>query len=375
MPVPVYFMDARSKSTRTSSIAKIRALLAKVAESAPDAVRAGDLCAIKIHFGELGNDAYISPVFARAASDLARTTGAKPFFTDTNTLYTGSRSNAVDHLQTAMTHGFVPEVCGAPVIIADGLTSDDWRDTTLPAACTRFKSAKIAGGILAADSMIVMSHVKGHEMAGFGGAIKNLAMGCAPFIGKREQHCVKFQVNAEKCIACGMCVAVCPTGAATLQKAEGVKATIDQDTCIGCGECMTVCAPTAIGMDWGVGLSEFTEKMTEYALGAVSGKSGRTLFLSIVTKVVPLCDCVPWSGVPVVPDIGFLASTDPVAIDQAAFDLVKAAPVWPGSMLDGKAGPGDDKFTAMHPETLPELQLEHGERIGLGSRRYELVRM
>ena len=188
MKTPVYYLDARSKSAKTSSLAKIRTLLAKLNETSPDAVRSGDLCAIKIHFGELGNDAYISPVFARAAADAARAQGAKPFFTDTNTLYSGSRYNAVDHLETATAHGFVPEVCGAPVIIADGLQSNDWRDAPLPAACTRFKSAKIASGILDASSMIVMTHVKGHEMAGFGGAIKNLAMGCAPFVGKREQH-------------------------------------------------------------------------------------------------------------------------------------------------------------------------------------------
>jgi len=372
---PVFFLDARSKSSRTSSIVKIRTLLAKLNETSPDAVRSGDLCAIKIHFGEMGNDAYISPVFARAASDAARAKGAKPFFTDTNTLYSGSRANAVDHLETAIAHGFVPEVCGAPVIIADGIQSNDWREVPLAGACTRLDTAKIASGILDANSMIVLSHVKGHEMAGFGGAIKNLAMGCAPFVGKREQHCVKFQVSDKKCVSCGMCVSVCPTGAATLSKEKGSKAMINQETCIGCGECMTVCAPKAIGMDWEVGLEEFTEKMTEYALGAVSGKAGRLLFVNIVQKVVPLCDCVPWSDIPVVPDLGFLASTDPVALDQACFDIVKAAPVWPGSALDGKAGPGDDKFTALHPKTRSELQLEHGELIGLGSRNYELIRL
>jgi len=375
MATPVYYLDARSRSAKTSSLAKIRMLLAKLNETSPDAVRKGDLCAIKIHFGELGNDAYISPVFARAAADAARAQGAKPFFTDTNTLYTGSRSNSVDHLETAIAHGFVPEVCGAPVIIADGLQSNDWREVPLPAACTRFKTAKIASGILDAGSMIVMTHVKGHEMAGFGGAIKNIAMGCAPFVGKREQHCVKFQVKQEKCIACGQCVAICPAAAATLVKGKGAKASINQETCIGCGECMTVCAPKAIGMDWDVGLTEFTEKMTEYALGALHGKAGRTLYVNIVTKVVPDCDCSSWSDAPVVPDIGFLASTDPVAIDQASFDLVKAAPVWPGSLLDGKAKAGDDKFTAMHPDTRSELQLAHGEKIGLGSRKYELIRL
>lgn len=375
MPVPVYYLDARSRNTKTSSIAKIRTLLAKVAGSAPEAVKSGDLCAIKIHFGEIGNDAYISPVFARAASDLARQIGAKPFFTDTNTLYSGQRSNAVDHLETAIAHGFVSEVCGAPVLIADGLKGDDWREVALPGSCTRFKAAKIAGGILAADSMIVMSHVKGHEMAGFGGAIKNLAMGCAPAAGKREQHSVRYHIKESACVSCGSCVSVCPTGAATIATLPSGKAHINREACIGCGECVINCAPKAIRMDWDVGIDEFTEKMTEYALGAVSGKAGRMLYVNIVQKVVPLCDCAPWSDLPVVPDIGFLASTDPVALDQASFDLIKAAPVWPGSALDGKATAGDDKFKALHPNSLPELQLSHGEKIGLGSREYELVRL
>jgi len=386
MPIPVYYLDARSKSPKTNSLAKLRALLARLVEDNPDALRERDLCAVKLHFGELGNDGYPSPVLARAAAEAALAKGAKPFFTDTNTLYSGSRSNAVDHLRTATAHGYLPEVCGAPVLIADGLTSNDWREVPLSEACTRLGSAKIASGILDADSMIVLSHVKGHEMAGFGGAIKNLAMGCAPFVGKREQHCVKFRVDAKKCVACGRCVEVCPVGAArlggsdlgadkALPRNDRPKASIDQETCIGCGECLAHCAPKAIGMDWAVGLEEFTEKMTEYALGAISGKAGRVLYLSIVGKVVPLCDCVPWSDLPVVPDLGYLASTDPVAIDQAAFDLVKAAPVWPGSALDGKAGPGDDKFTALHPKTRSELQMSHGERIGLGSRDYELVRL
>jgi len=373
MSVPVYFLDARSTGTKSSTTAKLARLFARLSHDNPEAIQAGDLCAVKIHFGEVGNDAYINPVHARTAADFARQCKASPFFTDTNTLYKGSRSNAVDHLATAASHGFVPEVCGAPVLIACGLKSNDWREVSLPPACRNLRSAKIAGGILDADSMIVMTHVKGHEMAGFGGAIKNLAMGCAPFAGKREQHCVRFEVRDDKCIGCGNCVEVCPTGAISL--AGRPKAQIDPALCIGCGECLAHCKPHAISMNWDVGIVEFTEKMTEYALASLSGKQGRMLYINIVRSVVPLCDCVPWSDVPLVPDIGFLASTDPVAIDQASFDLVQAAPVWPGSVLDGKAGAGDDKFTALHNKTRPDIQLAYGQEIGLGSRAYELIRL
>ncbi|HAP43210.1 MAG: hypothetical protein A2087_08805 [Spirochaetes bacterium GWD1_61_31] len=373
MSVPVYFIDARSTAAGASTVAKLARLFAQLKHDFPEAVQAADLCAIKLHFGEMGNDGYISPVHARTAADFVRQCQGHPFFTDTNTLYKGSRSNAVDHLATASAHGFVPETCGAPVLIACGLKSNDWRPVDLPAACRHFRQAKIAGGILDADSMIVLSHFKGHEMAGFGGAIKNLAMGCAPFSGKREQHCVTFQVRDKKCIACGLCVQHCPAAAISLS--EKAYAVIDGGRCIGCGECLAHCRPHAIAMNWEVGIAEFTEKMVEYALAALNGKAGRTLYISVVRAVVPLCDCVPWSDVPLVPDIGFLASTDPVAIDQAAFDLVKAAPVWPGSALDGKAAAGDDKFTKLHPQTKPEIQLEYGQAIGLGSRDYRLVKL
>lgn len=378
MPVAVYHIDARSKSAKTNTLAKLSALLQKLDAERPQAIKPGELCAIKIHFGELGNDGYISPVHARVAADYIKSKGAKPFYADTNTLYSGSRANAVDHLNVAVAHGFVPEVAGAPVLIADGLRSGDWREVALPASCARFKAAKIASAFVDADSMLVLSHFKGHEMAGFGGAVKNLAMGCAPYLGKREQHSVKLVVKADKCVSCGGCAQVCPVGAASIpERASGgpaPKASIDPALCIGCGECLSFCPPKAIRMDWEVALPEFTEKMTEYALGAVMGKEGKILYINAVKDVVPICDCVPWSDAPVVPDLGYLASFDPVALDQACLDLVTAAPVRPGSALDGKAGPGDDKFKALHPNTVGELQLSYGERIGLGSRAYELIK-
>ncbi|MCX7023989.1 MAG: DUF362 domain-containing protein [Spirochaetes bacterium] len=369
MPVPVWFTDMKARSDKRNTVSKVAMLMEKVLASG--ALRPGDLSAIKIHFGEVGNDSYVSPVFARKVADAAKALGAKPFFTDTATLYSGQRSNAVDHLGTAALHGFVPEVAGAPVLIADGLRSNDWREVEIGRKW--FQKAKIAGSIVDADSLIVISHFKGHEMSGFGGAIKNLAMGCAPAAGKREQHSCRFFVRQDRCVACGKCAEVCPVGAATQE--GSAKAVIDRARCIGCGECSLFCPPKSIAMDWSVEIVEFTEKLAEYAFAAVKGKEGRVVYLTFVTDVVPECDCAPWSDIPLVSDIGILASTDPVAIDRAAFELVKAAEVPSNSPVSGKAGPGVDKFAAFHHETRGEVQLVYGEAIGLGSNDYELIRL
>jgi uncharacterized protein len=366
--VPVYFADLRAKSPKTSQVAKLERLMARVGME--KFVKPGDLTAIKIHFGELGNDAFVSPVFARKIADAVRAAGAKPFFADTNTLYTGSRSNAVDHYETAIAHGFDFAVCGAPVLIADGLKSGDWREVEIGKKW--FQTVKIAGDFADADSLVVVSHFKGHNQAGFGGAIKNLAMGCAPKAGKRDQHSLRFVVKKEKCVGCLSCAAVCPASA--IAEVEG-KAEIDKARCIGCAECQGRCPTQAIHPSWDVDITEFTEKLVEYAYGAVLKKKGKVLYLSFVKDVVPDCDCTPWTDLPVVADIGLLASTDPVAIDQAAYDLVTAAPVLPGSLLDGVAGAGDDKFAAIHPETRGLIQLKHGEEVGLGVRKYELIKL
>lgn len=369
MSAKVYFADFKARNTKQNTVSKIVKLLE--AAGIADTIKADDLCAIKIHFGEMGNDSHISPVFARSVVDLVRKCGAKPFLTDTNTLYKGSRANAFDHLETAIAHGFTSSVTNCPVIIADGLTSQNLR--ILPLNGKWFKSVKIAGDIADASSMVVMSHFKGHEMAGFGGAIKNLAMGCAPASGKRDQHSPKLFVNAKKCVSCGACVQVCPQNAISLEK--GQKAVIATEKCIGCGECLSACAVKAIQMNWDIDTPEFMERMTEYALGAVQGKQNKIIYINFVNRVVPECDCCSWSDVPIVHDIGILASTDPVALDQACFDLVKEAEVTPGSLLDGKAKKGDDKFTILHPNSKGTIQLEYGEKLGLGVREYELVRL
>lgn len=367
-PAKVYFADLRARAANRNRTAKIRKLF--TAAGFGRTIAKGDLTAIKVHFGERGCDTHISPTYARAVVDLVRAHGGRPFVTDTNTLYSGSRHNAVDHLVTAVEHGFDYAVLGAPVLIADGLDSTNVLEVAIGGK--HFETVKIAGDIVRADSMVVLSHFKGHEMAGFGGAVKNLAMGCAPRAGKQDQHCVRFAVDPKKCIGCAECVQVCPTGAAAM---ADKKAVIDKAACIGCGECLTVCPKKAMGMDWQTEIVPFMERLVEYAYGAVVGKPGKVAYCNFLVNVTPDCDCVPWSDAPIVPDIGFLASTDPVALDRACLDLVNGQAPCPDCKLEHGLGSDDDKFTALWKWTRGDVTFSHGETIGLGTPRYELIRV
>ncbi len=369
---PVYFADLRARGAKESKRKKIEKLFA--AAGFPAFLEKGDLTAVKLHFGERGNDTFINPVFVRSVVDKIKESGANPFLTDTNTLYQGSRHNAVDHLHTALEHGFGFATTGAPLIIADGLRGGSF--STVNIKQKHFKSVKIADAIVEARSMIVLSHFKGHEMAGFGGAIKNLAMGCAPSQGKCDQHASRFTVTQEKCIACGLCMANCPVKAITWEKKEKTKAAvINPEKCVGCGECLTVCEPKAVTIDWKTELMPFNERMVEYAYGAVTQKKGRIGFISFLMNITPDCDCVPWSDAPLVPDIGILASTDPVALDKACLDLVNSQPGFVHSHLKSNLGVGEDKFKGVWKYTMGEVQLNYAASIGLGSLEYELIKL
>ncbi len=362
----VFFADLRARSPRENRTMKIKKLFDAAGFAA--CVKPGDLTAVKLHFGEQGCDTFVSPTLVRAVVDKIAERGGRPFLTDTNTLYSGSRHNGADHLLTALSHGFGFEVTAAPILIADGLSSSNVAE--VPIHRKHFETVKIAGDIVAARSMLVISHFKGHEMAGFGGAVKNLAMGCAPRVGKQEQHCVRFRVDEKKCVGCAACFKVCPQKAVAMAEK---KAHIDPEKCIGCGECLTVCQDKAVGLDFRTDLSEFMERMVEYAYGAIKNKRNRVGFINILTNVTPDCDCVPWSDAPLVPDIGFLAATDPVALDAACFDLVNAQAACPGNMLTSCTCPGENKFAACWPEPRGEITFTHGEAVGLGRRAYELI--
>jgi uncharacterized Fe-S center protein len=368
MTSKVYYYDLRTRGDGGNKTNKVSALFDQAQFG--HLINKDDLTAIKLHFGERGNDSYINPVLVRPVVDRVRARGAKPFLTDTNTLYSGSRHNSVDHLITALEHGFDYTVTGAPIIISDGLRSDHIKEVQI--GKKHFASVNLAGDVVAADSMVVMTHFKAHEMAGFGGAIKNLAMGGAPAIGKREQHACRMSVNRDSCIGCGACQEVCPEGAISLDQG---KASVDEEHCIGCGECMTVCGEKAVDLDWATAITPFMERVTEYAYGVAKALNNRIGYLNFLTNITPDCDCVPWSDSPIVPDIGFLASTDAVAIDQASYDLVNAQVGFKDSLLETNLESGGDKFRGLRSNTEPTVQLSYGEEIGLGRREYELIKL
>lgn len=366
MKSPVYFANLRATSDRDSMASKVRRLFDQAGFSG--AIHPGDKTAVKLHFGETGNDGFISPVYVRQVVEKIRECRGLPFLTDTNTLYLGSRSNAVEHITTAIHHGFDYAVAGAPVIIADGLNGKNIAKVTV--SKKHFREVSIAGDIAAADSMIVLSHFKGHIVSGFGGAIKNLAMGCAPPEGKRAQHNARPFTISANCTGCAACMKVCPKDAITIQAKKSV---IDRELCIGCFECMHACPEHAIDIDWETEIPVFMERMVEYAYGAVAGKKDRVGYMNFLLRITPDCDCFPFSDAPIVPDIGILASRDPVAIDAASFALVNQQQGFSDSLLAMHHHRGEDKFAGVHAHTDGFRQVRYAEEIGLGHREYELI--
>ncbi len=361
----VYFAPMRSKMKR-SMIGRAGALLDRA--GLKEAVFDKDLVAVKLHFGEEGNTGFVHPVYVREVVRRIKAAGGKPFLTDANTLYRGQRANAVDHLECALHNGFSFATIEAPLVIADGLDGRDAVDVPITGG-THFESVRIGSAAVYADAMVVVTHVKGHEATGFGGALKNVGMGLGCRSAKQRMHAdFRPEVTAETCTACKRCVQWCPVGAIAIRDKVAV---VDFEVCYGCGECVAACPYGAIATQWKTTPEALQEKIVEHVAGAVSGKDGKVLYLSFVTAVSPDCDCWNFSDAPVVPDIGVLASTDIVAIEQAAYDLVTAATGLPGSRGEGM-GAGVDKFTAITGVDGARA-IEYAEEMGLGSRKYELV--
>ncbi len=369
-PSMVYFTNFQARPG-TSVLEKLERLLYAAGIDTIDMEK--KMVAIKIHFGEPGNLAYLRPNYAKVVADVVKSFGGMPFLTDCNTLYVGRRKNAIDHIEAAYENGFSPFSTGCHVIIADGLKGTD--DVEVPVQGGEYvKIAKIGRAIMDADVFISLNHFKGHESTGFGGAIKNIGMGCGSRRGKMEQHnSGKPQVAAKLCRGCGMCSRDCAHGAISFD--ENRKASIDHNKCVGCGRCIGACNFDAIYNENYAANAQLNKKMAEYAKAVLDGRPH--FHISLVMDVSPYCDCHGDNDIPLIPDVGIFASFDPVALDQACADACQTQPVIPGSLLDNRMKAPNfinsgDIFTNTTPQSEWKSCLNHAEKIGLGSREYEV---
>lgn len=337
----------------------------------------GKFVAVKMHFGELGNLGYLRPNYAKAVVDVVKEFGGNPFLTDCNTLYPGSRKNALEHLTCAWENGFGPLSTGCPIIIADGLKGTD--DISVPVAGGQYiKEAKIGRAIMDADVFISLTHFKGHEATGFGGTIKNIGMGCGSRAGKKDQHNNgKPLVMEELCRGCKRCLRECANNGLIFDEASG-KMSVDKENCVGCGRCIGACNFDAIRFTDNTAPKDLNRRMAEYTKAVIDGRPN--FHISLVIDVSPNCDCHSENDAPILPNIGMFASFDPLALDQACADACMSSAPLPNSQLSDNMARADfvdhhDHFTNSTPESEWKSCLEHSEKIGLGSREYELVIM
>ncbi len=365
MASKVYFTNFRT--TYRENLPRKLARLVKTAGMLEQIDFDGKYTAIKIHFGEPGNLSYLRPNYAKVIVDLIKQNGGRVFLTDCNTLYVGRRKNALDHLDAAYEIGYNPFATGCHVVIADGLKGTD--EVLVPIDGDYVKEAKIGRAIMDADILISMNHFKGHEDTGFGGALKNLGMGCGSRAGKMEMHSAgKPQVLPAPCIGCGSCQKICAHDAITI---TDKKATIDHSRCVGCGRCVGICPKDAVKPANDESNEILGRKIAEYSLAVT--KDRPHFHISLVMDVSPNCDCHRENDAPIVPNVGMFASFDPVALDKACADAVIAQPALPGSALELQDMVYDNHFATLHPNTNWISTLQHGEKLGLGTLEYELI--
>ena len=371
----VYFTDFRTPYGGDSMPGKLKKLIRKAGIAQLNLE--GQFVAIKIHFGELGNVSYLRPNYARAVVDVVKELGGKPFLTDCNTLYPGSRKNALEHLYCAWENGFTPLTAGCPILIGDGLKGTD--DIEVPVRGGEYvKNAKIGRAVMDADVIISLTHFKGHEATGFGGALKNLGMGCGSRAGKKEQHNNgKAYVRQEICRGCRRCMRECANDGLVFD-AETRKMHVDKEHCVGCGRCVGACNFDAIDFEDPNSNQMLNYRIAEYAKAVVDGRP--QFHISMVMDISPNCDCHEENDAPILPDVGMFASFDPLALDQACVDACMKCEPLPDSQLgehlrDPHFEDHHDHFTNSTPESEWQSCLSHAEKIGLGTRAYELIQL
>jgi hypothetical protein len=354
MKSSVYFVPVQDSDEIPLVQSKIRRLLDQ--SHVLDCVSAHDRAVIKMHFGEEGNTGFVRPPYVRVLADMIASKGASTILSDANTLYRGRRVKSEDHEKLALEHGFTPEISGGKVVVPDETNKDNCLSVAINQKF--IKKASVLKLYKEADVLISVGHFKGHMMTGFGGTLKNIGMGCASREGKLAQHSgVSPTVYIKKCIGCGSCEKVCPVNAISIVEKKSV---IDKKTCIGCASCIAACPYGAMDVNWGSGASTMVEKMVEYAKAVLDGRK-KNAYVNFALKITAECDCMAKDDPRLIPDVGIFASSDPVSVDQATYDVVFK-----------KAG-NKDIFKIAHPSCDSQKQLAYAEKLGLGTRAYELV--
>lgn len=372
MSSKVFYASTRANKKNQSMIEKLYKLFKRAGFD--DLIDEDELIGIKQHFGEIGNTAFIRPIYTRRIVEAIKEVGGKPFLTDANTLYVGERANSVDHLHTAHKNGFGYSTVGAPLIIADGINGKSYLE--IEVNFKHFDYVKIGSEICNADGMISLAHFKGHLLTGFGGTFKNIGMGLGSRSGKQMMHStVKPSITEKHCIKCKECVLYCPEDAIEINDDASF---IIEEKCIGCGECVVTCPTEAISIQWEGGSKEVQERQVEFTAGVLKAIDNKAGYVNFVNNITPDCDCSPWSDQPLIRDQGILASKDPVALEQASLDLTVEAEALSGTAIpeDEGSARGKNKFKLVHPSTDGGVrQIEYAEELGLGTRDYQLIKI
>jgi uncharacterized Fe-S center protein len=323
-----------------------------------EGLRKKDMVAIKVHVGEKNNTTHIRPELVARAVRLVKEAKGQPFVTDTSTLYRGQRENGIRHAMLAHGHGFGIDKVGAPFIPLDGLSGNHEAEVEIDGELD--SKVKVAGDVLLSDALIAISHVTAHIGTGLGAAIKNVGMGLSSRAGKMRQHStITPEVIEDMCTDCGKCRRWCPEDAITEKDGASF---IVQEMCIGCGECLAVCRYGAVKYDFKVESPILQKRMTEHAAGVLKHIADKSIFVNVLVDQTRECDCLSKKQNKAFDDLGILVSRDMVAVDQATLDVTEQAY-------------GRDISALGHSDLDPRVQIEHGEKIGLGSTKYDLVEL